>query len=110
MNKYYLLRITLTKLSLGNCKLEYRELYKQLKEQAFTDWFYDRHNNEIMLPEGMYAALHYGQSLSIVHEKAEKAIDLALGEFYTSWDNKYTIIVNGPSEFCSTNLDPKEED
>lgn len=109
MNSYFLVRISLQNLEEENEKQEYRSLYAALQKEGFVETFYDKDDHEYVLPEGMYAMPKYF-SLAEVRNKAEAALENALSDYYESgWTKKYTLIVGGPSQILSRNLESVNE-
>lgn len=107
MNSYYVVRISLNSLEKDNEKQEYRSLYAALQEEGFVESFYAKDNLEYILPQGMYAIQKFDFLPSDVRNKAEAAIEAALSNYYESgWTKKYTLIVSGPSQILSRNLEP----
>jgi hypothetical protein len=110
MNSYYTVRISLNDLEKDNEKQEYRALYAALKDEGFVEAFFAKDDLEYILPQGMYAIKKFDFLIADVRNKAEDAIETALSIYYESgWTKKYTLIVSGPSQILSRNLDAVEE-
>src|SRR6218665_2631635 len=106
MNNYFTVRIALNDLEKKNDKLEYRALYKEMKQEGFTESYFDADERELQLPNGMYAIVKFDFTLNDIMQKAEVALEAALKPYYKGgWANKYTLIVCGPSEILSRNLE-----
>ncbi|KAA5536230.1 hypothetical protein F0919_00765 [Taibaiella lutea] len=104
-NSYFAIRVQLINLE-NNEKLEYRSLYSHLHKIGLREYFFDEHDNEIKLPEGMYAILSYNYTGESILRKTADAIEEALKEFYpNSWSNKFTLMISGPGTIYYEHLE-----
>ncbi|GEM_PF-5549824 len=109
-NSYYYIRVGLQNLSSRHEKLEYRALSEQMEEHEFNDYFKGNDDTYHILPTGTYAIHNKGGSIQRTLELAEEAIKKALYPYYeVGWHTKYNIVVSGPSELLSRNLELKDK-
>ena len=109
VNSYFIVRVELYDLDKKNDKLEYRALYSAMKKHGFTESFFDDDNREYILPNGMYAIVKFDFTDNDVMFKVEEAMEHALKSYYgAKWEDKFTVVISGPSSILSRNLELAE--